>query len=190
MSNLKKVIEAFPEAEPKFNYAKGILDYPLKHESQLQEYISYLKEIFGDKKFYVKISDEEEMKTLQQIKLIHSLFRLLDMANCMNERLDDEEKIKEYFKIKCGLISKYGYFDENNRLNYTKELDIAKKHKNWYPITKSLSNVSKKALKELIDYVLNYCDKQNQYGNLGNQEKKYIEIREQLENNSIERFRR
>ena len=191
---IKEIKEAFPNAVPsddgeEIKYYEGVLDFPLNHERKLFTYISYLKEICGDKKFFIKISDEEEHKTLQQLKLIHGLFRLLDMSNCMPERIDNEDKVKEYFKIKMGMIDKYGYVSDENRLIFVRDKAEVPQNKLAIPFTTSLSKVSKKALKELIDYTLNFCDKQNQYGNLGSQTKKYLEIREQLDQNSIERLR-
>lgn len=163
------------------NYNKGKLANPSDHigEGGVAEYLLNLD---MEKKYLITVKDEEEAKTLQQLRLIHGLFRLLHLSNCMPERIDCEEKVKEYFKIKTGMIKDYGYFDKNNRLNYTKESDTAKEHDNWYPRTQTLAKSSKKSLKELIEYTLDFADKQNMHGNLGSQEKKYIEIRNELDN--------
>lgn len=164
------------------DYSKGRLATPTEHlaEGGVGEYL------FGldiKKKYYVRVSEEEEYKTLQQIRLIHSLFRLLHLSSCMDDRLDDEDKIKDYFKQKLGLVKTWGYVNDENRLKLVKERREVPENALAIPYKlKSFSNISKKALKEVIEYVLNYCDKHNMVGNLNSQEKKYIEIRNELDN--------
>ena len=159
-------------------YDKGHLSTVANHIGKIGEYLFTLP---ADNRVLITVKNEEEAKTLQQLRLIHSVFMLLHLSNCMPERIDCPEKVKEYFKIKCGMIKDYGYFDKNNRLNYTKEIDTAREHDNWYPRTITLAKATKKALKELIEYTMNFADKQNMHGNLGSQEKKYILIREELD---------
>jgi len=126
-----------------------------------------------DKKYFIKIEEEGKYRSYLQIKAFKGLTRLLDEANCLNERLDDWEKIQYYMKFKCGLIKHY-VLTKNGKTTF----HDTKISPDCYAEVKSCAGMTKKEMTELIDCLLKEADlnidnmdlqQQTKYNNIRNE---------------------
>jgi len=158
-------------------YKTGVSATPERHIALIPLELMNEEKYPADKELFIKVMDKKEIdkeRSYLQIKAFKGLTRLLDEANCLNERLDDWEKIQYYMKFKCRLIKHY-VLTKNGKTTF----HDTKISPDCYAEVKSCAGMTKKEMTDLIDCVLKEADLNIDNFNLP-QQKKYVAIRNEM----------
>jgi hypothetical protein len=165
---IKEIFKHFPDSKPAHDYEKGLYEYPAVHQKYIHGYLEILKEISGEQKLFIKVTDAEAHKTYLQNKALHGIMQELFISGMHSSPAESFADFKEWVKAEViCLFEVYKFW-------HPKQKEFIKRNR-----VKSVANYSKKEMETAIKLLLAYVD------NCGCFTKNMDKIRNKMEENSI-----
>lgn len=130
--------------------------FKLTPQGGLSRLVQHIESIFdgGCKEVYISLIGKEQAKTQAQNKTFHKLLSMWHKSGMAS--IDDHDRLRNYYKLKAGIIDQYLYIDGEQICTADKPEDIPKHvpKSQWRVIAGSWSRATKGQAIAAIDMVI------------------------------------